>query len=507
MKDFSLNKHQQEIVTQVTDKILNGYNIGWISLPTGIGVNFILLNIVEKLFSKYQNKNILFLTRTIEEKEQLISLYSRESNLKHICNLTFDTYQKYIRRKNIIKGFDCIVCKSAEHTPEYLFEKSNKKPIILGCSNFEELHKGFFSGLIPLYIYTYKQAVADGYLFSSGDMYQKNIETEVFCKRVFEQFNIQYSDEHKNGFKTRNYDLLFHSNEQSIFVEVKSFRDKNIPLSRLSKTIENMSLLSNNTNNISVLVVFGNVANVDKRQIYLDYGVTLWDISNLLFYIKDNSSLQYNLTKILPFSIASIEPQESSGWLPPYPHKVKEIFETIPTKGSDLTERLEKCSKGKKAFAEYESICSDIIKYLFDDEFSITKEQHNSADNLFRMDLICSLKGNSEFWRLLIQHYNSRFIVFEYKNYNKHLDQNLIYITEKYLFNAALRNVAIIISREGFSKNAETAARGCLKENGKLIIDITDNDLIQMINIKDDGEEPADYLLNKLENYLMSFSK
>lgn len=150
-------------------------------------------------------------------------------------------------------------------------------------------------------------------------MHLKNIETEGFCKRVFEQFDIQYSEEQKNSFKTRNYDLLFHSNEQSIFVEVKSFRDKNVPLSRLTKTIENLSLLSNNTNNISVLVVFGNVANVDKSQIYLDYGVTLWDISNLLFYIKDNFTLQYNLTKILPFSIASIEPQESSGWLPTYP--------------------------------------------------------------------------------------------------------------------------------------------------------------------------------------------
>ena len=112
-------------------------------------------------------------------------------------------------------------------------------------------------------------------------------------------------------------------------------------------------------------------------------------------------------------------------------------------------------------------------------------------------------------WDEFLERYvgNKEEFFFEYKNYNKHLDQNLIYITEKYLFNAALRNVAIIISREGFSKNAETAARGCLKENGKLIIDITDNDLIQMINIKDDGEEPADYLLNKLENYLMSFSK
>ena len=398
VKDINLHKHQQEIASQIIDKILHGCHKGWISLPNGIGVNFILINIVELLFDKQQIKNALFLTNTINEKEQLISLYSK---FGHKYNITFNNYQKYIKNKNTIKGFDCIVCKSAEHTPEYLY----------------------------------------------------------------------------------------------------------IPLSRLTKTIEILSLLRNNTNNVSVLVVFGTVANVDKKQIFLDYGVTLWDISNLLFYIKDNPTLQYHLTKILPFSIASIEPEQSSGWMPTYPNESKTILAAPPTGKIDLKERLINCKHEKKASAEYESICSDIIEYLFDDEFSITDKQHNSADKLFRMDLICSLKGNSEFWKLLIQHYNSRFIVFEYKNYNKQLDQNLIYITEKYLFNTALRNVAIIISRKGFSENAEAAARGCLKENGKLIIDITDNDLIQMIDIKDDGEEPADYLLNKLEKYLMSFSK
>ena len=45
----------------------------------------------------------------------------------------------------------------------------------------------------------------------------------------------------------------------------------------------------------------------------------------------------------------------------------------------------------------------------------------------------------------------------------------MIYITEKYLFNAALRNVAIVISRKGFSDGACFAAKGCLKENGKMI--------------------------------------
>ena len=106
---------------------------------------------------------------------------------------------------------------------------------------------------------------------------------------------------------------------------------------------------------------------------------------------------------------------------------------------------------------------------------------------------------------MLVQHYNSHFVVFEFKNYSNKIDQNLIYITEKYLFDAALRNVAFIISREGFSDSAKFAAEGCLKEHGKLIIDVTKNDLIKMLESPSDN--PADYLLTKLEEFLMRISK
>ena len=106
---------------------------------------------------------------------------------------------------------------------------------------------------------------------------------------------------------------------------------------------------------------------------------------------------------------------------------------------------------------------------------------------------------------MLVQHYNSHFVVFEFKNYSEQIDQNLIYITEKYLFNAALRNVVFIISREGFSSNAKFAAEGCLKENGKLIIDVTKKDLAKMLELQSD--KAADYLLDKLEDFLMGISK
>lgn len=75
------------------------------------------------------------------------------------------------------------------------------------------------------------------------------------------------------------------------------------------------------------------------------------------------------------------------------------------------------------------------------------------------------------------------------------------------LFSATLRNIAFIISRKGFDENAHKAALGVLKESRKFIVDITDKDLIEMIQMKEKGEEPSDYLLNKTENLLMSVSK
>ncbi len=186
----------------------------------------------------------------------------------------------------------------------------------------------------------------------------------------------------------------------------------------------------------------------------------------------------------------------------------KEVSET-----SDLIRKLKDCKSGKKYSGDYENICEEIIRTLFEaDYFNRLTRQHKTKDECFRMDLIGSLKINQSnkesmhpLWQMLVQHYNSHFVVFEFKNYSKEIDQNLIYITEKYLFDAALRNVAFIISRKGFSRSAKFAAEGCLKEHGKLILDVTEEALVKMLEATSD--EAADLLLVKLEEFLMGISK
>ena len=60
-------------------------------------------------------------------------------------------------------------------------------------------------------------------------------------------------------------------------------------------------------------------------------------------------------------------------------------------------------------------------------------------------------------------HLNTRYVLFEFKNYTGEIKQGQILTTEKYLLEKGLRRVAIIITRVGADKNAITMAQGAMR--------------------------------------------
>lgn len=71
----------------------------------------------------------------------------------------------------------------------------------------------------------------------------------------------------------------------------------------------------------------------------------------------------------------------------------------------------------------------------------------------------------------------------------------------------ALRSVGIMIAQNGYEENAFWTAKGCFRENGKLIILLSTNDLIEINKLKAKGEEPSDYLLMILDDMLLTLEK
>ena len=130
-------------------------------------------------------------------------------------------------------------------------------------------------------------------------------------------------------------------------------------------------------------------------------------------------------------------------------------------------------------------------------------------DDLYRFDLICKIKNdvNDDFFSTLNTYFNTRYIVFDFKNYTEEITQKEIYTTEKYLYDKALRKVAIIISRKGIDKNALQAIKGSIRKQGKVILSLTDDDMLKMIQMHNNGNNPTDYLSIKLDKLLIELEK
>lgn len=102
---------------------------------------------------------------------------------------------------------------------------------------------------------------------------------------------------------------------------------------------------------------------------------------------------------------------------------------------------------------------------------------------------------------------NCQYIIFECKNYTKEIKQGQILTTEKYLFPKALRSVSIIFTRIGADDNAIKMAEGALRENGKLILVVTDEHVCEMLHAKDNANDPSDILFNLADEFFMRLNR
>ena len=161
---------------------------------------------------------------------------------------------------------------------------------------------------------------------------------------------------------------------------------------------------------------------------------------------------------------------------------------------------------GRADAQRFERLVSEIVQYLFHENFSKWEKQ-NAIDSGLRMDLCAKLFPKDRFWKDLGRDFNCRYVVFEFKNYSEQVTQEQVYSTEKYLLRDALRTIAIIISTRGADTGALIAAKGALREAGKVIVHLDINDLCEMLRERDTGGSPEKVIETRLDDMLMSLAR
>lgn len=228
----------------------------------------------------------------------------------------------------------------------------------------------------------------------------------------------------------------------------------------------------------------------------------LLDLCNLLYMVQGNPELRNKLVSVLNFSvddIVPVKPDERIKVTVPKPHAAAE----------DVKTRLHNWNPCDESSTAYEKLCCKALKSLFADDLTLWREQQKSDGGLFRFDLICKIKrgNNKDFWETAERYFHSKYIVFEFKNYSGKVTQKEVFTTVKYLYAKALRGIAILISPNGTDDHADMALRGILREEGKLILSLTNDDLEEMLKGQNAGRNPADYLSDKLDDLLIDLEK
>lgn len=263
-----------------------------------------------------------------------------------------------------------------------------------------------------------------------------------------------------------------------------------------------------------MLVVSCTIPALILGKLEAQFGVVLVDRERLTGLASADLSLAEELDVLLADSSGSI-PEIRSEILPlgvPLPLlerglHLKEAPRPVVLPGHDLCEELKALKAGKKTWSDYEKLCARVLRYLFPNDLQGWHKQKRTDDGLSRFDFVCRVQSVTDFWNFIIGHLGSRYAIFEFKNYSSKIKQDQILTTEKYLFERGLRKVAIVFTRLGADKGAVRMAQGAMREQGKLIMVISDKDVCNMLHMKDRGEDPSDHLFLMVDDFLLRLSR
>jgi hypothetical protein len=260
----------------------------------------------------------------------------------------------------------------------------------------------------------------------------------------------------------------------------------------------------------AMLVVSCQVAPDLKVALELKYGISVVDRDALVNLAAKRPLLLDSLNAVLEAdpslpltATARVETEPPGRESPTLPEKAGRV----DTRGSSLCAELHKLTPGPQKWKAYEKLCVKILRYLFPNDLLGWREQQRTDDGLNAFDLVCRIRPTTDFWTFLLQHLDSRYVLFEFKNYTDEIKQGQILTTEKYLLERGLRRVAIILVRQGADENAVTMTKGAMREHGKLMLVANDEIVCKMLHMKERGEDPTDCLFELADDFLLTLSR
>lgn len=177
------------------------------------------------------------------------------------------------------------------------------------------------------------------------------------------------------------------------------------------------------------------------------------------------------------------------------------------SRATDLINRLLSCPLGTPGWKEFEDVCTEILKYLFVPPLQNPRTQARTYSGIDRRDAIFPNRNftHDNNWGILFHELGARLILFEFKNYDtSEIGKDEVIQTLNYM-SKPMGNLSFIICTKKPDESAHIKRNSIYGDQKKAILFITKEQLLEMIYIKERGEDPSDFLMDLLESFYIEY--
>ena len=154
---------------------------------------------------------------------------------------------------------------------------------------------------------------------------------------------------------------------------------------------------------------------------------------------------------------------------------------------------------------QFEEVCIDVLRYLFVPPLTEPIIQPRTYSGVDRRDAVFPNRNlqPSNNWGHLYHELGARLVLFEFKNYEAdEVGKDETNQTRNYLTDPMGRLAVICCNREP-NRAAHLKRNSIFSQDGKVILFVTRERLVEMLFIKERGEDPSDLILDMLERFYL----
>lgn len=231
----------------------------------------------------------------------------------------------------------------------------------------------------------------------------------------------------------------------------------------------------------TVLVVSGSLTR-SAQELAPNVGIEVWDSLKLSQIVSDSLLKEY-------FGDGAMRPSVNLSEL---------------AKSESLAARVQETPAGSASASQYQRLVADVLEYLFCPPLEAPRFELSDADARNRRDMIFENACPAGFWAHMRSLYSAHYVVVDAKNHEEQIDKRSVLDIAHYLKYYGCGLFGILVSRQGASAACLHAIREQWIGAQKMIVVIQDQQLLEMLRIKNEAGAPEEIIRESIAAFRMS---